>query len=88
MKDEKEQTPLQAITLLTIRETMVLRILSKAWAEFLFLPNLQSTDINDFRAAIHATMRIVLARPGRRQIEEREDPMEHPTPSRPKESNN
>lgn len=72
--------------LLTIHELMVLHILSKAWAEFLFLPDLQATDINDFRAAIHATMRIVLARPGRRQIKEKDDPMGYPTLPRPEEN--
>jgi len=54
--------------LLTDHEIKVIHALAKAWNEYLLLPDFPPDDIQDFMAAIHTAQRIVLTRPGLRQM--------------------
>ncbi len=56
--------------LLTMHEASILFDLAEAWNKYTLLPNHPPKEIDDFRKAVHDAQRIVLARPGRRQIED------------------
>ena len=53
---------------LTDDERAIAILLGKAWDAFLRLPVEHGDDLAEFRHAIHRAQDMVLARPGRRQI--------------------
>lgn len=53
---------------LTDDERAIAILLGKAWDAFLRLPVEHGDDLTEFRHAIHRAQDMVLARPGRRQI--------------------
>lgn len=54
--------------LLTEAEARVAVLLGDAWNLFLELPTEHPSDRGEFLHAVHAAQSIILARPGRRQI--------------------
>jgi len=53
---------------ITDQERLVVMKLADVWDEFLALPVEHQDDINEFRTAIHAAQKTVLARSGRREL--------------------
>ena len=53
---------------LSAAEINIVQELANVWNQFLTLADLTSDDIHEFRHAIHAAQRLILARTGRRQI--------------------
>lgn len=52
--------------MLTKDEAVVVAKLVEAWEAFVALPREHDDDVTEFRSAIHAAQRTVLARPARR----------------------
>ena len=60
-------------SLLTPAELRVVSYLAEAWNEFVYLETIHQDDQREFREIIHAAQNLVMARPVKRQLNQKPD---------------